>query len=397
MKKTCILSAVIVTMILLYFCFEPIITYNTGWKAFTLPEKIEPAIHHKDSISQKADSLLTKAFNLLETPALSAAVGMNNIVVWSNVIGYQHLEDTLKADLETKFRIGSTSKALTSIGLGVLLENKKLNLNSKVNDFVPYAKNSLGELTVLQLASHTSGIRNYGACFCFPVWEYYNNDHYINVKESVAIFNGNKLLFTPGTNFSYSSYNYTLLSAVMEKAADMDFLSFMEQSVFKPLGIKNIQAEDQRKELNNMSGFYEIKDGNYKKSFPVNNSNKWAGGGFIATPTDLVKLGNSFLNHTLLNQKTSKLLTTPVKLNDGIVNEQNYALGWRHTFTENVFDTKEKVEIIHHAGTATGNTSVFILFPEYNMSISVLINKSSSVSELFEFAYQLANLFARNG
>ncbi|WP_438426411.1 serine hydrolase domain-containing protein [Aquimarina macrocephali] len=392
MKKICIISILVIVIPLLFYLLEPIFVHTSGWSSFPKITKLQPAVQHQDSNSKKADSLLEDIFTHIRTPAISVAVGKNGKIVWANAIGYANLKKKIKASPETKFRIGSTSKAVTSIGLGVLLQNKKLSFDSKVKEFVPYASKSISEITLKQLASHTSGIRNYGTCFCFPIWEYYNNDEYPNIKESIAVFNNDDLLFSPGTDFSYSTYNYTMLSAMIEGAAKMDFPDFMKTSVFKPLSI-GIDVEKISSKIENLSKFYEVENNEYKEVYKVNNSNKWAGGGFIATPTDLVTLGNAFLNYKLLNKETVQSLTQPMTLTNGQINEQSYAIGWRSHASKSVFKDNYPVQIFHHAGMATGATSIFVLFPEYNASISLLINKTESPSNLFKYVYDLIHLF----
>ena len=318
---------------------------------------------------------------------------MNGQVIWSNAIGYQDIKNNAKVSLNTKFRIGSSFKAVTSLGLGLLLQERTLDLHSKVGEFVPYITQELSEITLKQLASHTSGIRNYGVCFCFPIWEHLNNDQYTSVQESIGMFNDSPLRFPSGSVFSYSSYNYTLLSAMIEGASGKDFLSFMKEDVFNPLGIDHIEGETSSISPENISKFYEIEENQYKETFKVNNSNKWAGGGFIATSTDLVKLGNAFLNHKLLDKQTTETLIEPVILTNGKINKQNYAIGWRNNTTKKILDKDQEIQILHHAGIAAGSTSIFILFPEYDLSISILMNRSGTASKLFEYSYELTKLF----
>ncbi|WP_167571881.1 serine hydrolase domain-containing protein [Aquimarina algiphila] len=392
MKKILIISALVILLPLSFYLFQPIAVYTTGWSQLPNKNTLEPLKVHQDSISKKADSLFRDIFNNLKAPAFSVAVGKNNKLIWSNVMGYQDIENNTKASLDTKFRIGSTSKAVTSIGLGVLLQNGKLDFDSKVNQFVPYANTDLSEVTMKQLASHTSGIRNYGTCFCFPIWEYYNNEEYATVEESVSIFNDDELLFPSGTDFSYSTYNYTLLSAMIEGAAQKEFRDFMQVSVFDPLGV-NIEAEKEMNPSKHLSKFYDIENKKYKEVYKVNNSNKWAGGGFLASPTDLVTVGNAFLNHTLLRKEIMHALIQPTALKNGQINKQNYAIGWRNDIIESKIEGLSGTQIIHHGGTALGSTSLLILFPEYNMSISLLMNRSGSSSDLFKYAYDIAKLF----
>ncbi|WP_298541970.1 serine hydrolase domain-containing protein [uncultured Aquimarina sp.] len=390
-KRFIIISATVFTLILSFFLFEPLFTYMIGWNNLPNNNNIRPVRPHNDLVLKKADSVLKTIYKKLNTPAVSIAVGQNNKVIWSNAMGYQDIENETLVDLTTKFRIGSTSKAVTSLGIGVLLKENKLRLEHQVKQLVPYIDNHLGELTLKQLASHTSGIRNYGACLCFPIWEYYNNDPYASVEKSIQLFNDDKLLFTPGIDFSYSSYNYTLLSAMMEEASGKPFPEFMREFIFQPLDAKFI-VEETSETIKNAAKFYDINDQEYKKVYPVNNSNKWAGGGFLASPTDLVKLGNAFLNYQLFDQNITEILTTPVLLNNAEINEQNYAIGWRND-TVDIFENGTKIRVWHHGGIANGSISLLVLFPEYNLSISLLANKNGSSSDLFENVYAIAKIF----
>ncbi|GEM_PF-6828787 len=113
-----------------------------------------------------------------------------------------------------------------------------LSLNTQAGEYLSYVSDELSKLTVQELASHTSGIRNYSTCMCLPIWEFYSNDEYKTVEASMSMFNNDALLFEPSTDFSYSPYNYTLLSGVMEGAAKKDFLSFMQDEVFEPIGLR---------------------------------------------------------------------------------------------------------------------------------------------------------------
>ncbi|WP_027393295.1 serine hydrolase domain-containing protein [Aquimarina latercula] len=387
--KICSIS--ILALVLAYYLFEPIFVYTIGWKNKPNTSNIQPVQIHNDLILKKADSILKAIYTKLDAPAVSIAVGQNNKVIWSNVIGYQDIEDKTLADLTTKFRIGSTSKAVTSLGIGVLLQNNKLNLDHQVKQFVSYVDKPLKDLTLKQLGSHTSGIRNYGTCLCFPIWEYYNNDSYSSVEESVSLFNNDELLFTPGNNFSYSSYNYTLLSAMIEEASGKPFPEFMKESVFEPLHATFI-IEETSETIKDAAEFYDVTNQKYKKVYPVNNSNKWAGGGFLASPTDLIKLGNAFLNNELFDKNTTDLLTTPVMLNNSKVNEQNYAIGWRND-AKDIFNNGTTIRVWHHGGIANGSISLLALFPEHNLSISMLANKNGSSSDLFENVYAIAKNF----
>lgn len=394
MKKAIFSGLAVAFVVLCYFLFEPVIVWAIGWEAF--PQKYldaqNVAIEDAEFIDPitKSQKSLSISHSELRAPAISIAVGINNKIVWAEARGFSDLKNERAASVGTKFRVGSVSKAVTSSGLGKLLENEKVKLDDSAGKYLPYFKSP--EITVRQLASHTSGIRNYEVCFCFPIWEYYNLGRHHTIEESIDVFNGDPLLFEPGTGFSYSTYNYTVLSGVLERASGKNFLDFMSEEIFIPVGMTQTSGDYTDSLIEDRATFYEINNGEYKEAFPVDNSNKWAGGGFISTPSDLVKLGNALLNSTILKKETVASLFRIEPLEDGTPNPQNYTLGWRKGSMP-VLGGKKEVSIVHHGGTALGATALLILFPEYQMSIAVATNRQSESFELIDHIMPIAKHF----
>lgn len=145
------------------------------------------------------------------------------------------------------------------------------------------------------------------------------------------------------------------------------------------------------RELKDRAIFYDVSKAKYKKAYAVNSSNKWAGGGMLSTPSDLVKMGNALLNNTFLSDATKAILWEPVPMDNGEINPQHYAIGWRVDATSRILGDK-KVQIIHHGGTITGSISLLMLFPAYDMSIAMMVNRTGASGELFNPIYELAKV-----
>lgn len=130
----------IIILVLCYFLFEPIALHSFGREKLIDLSDLQPKINHGEPIKSQADKILKSEFDNPGTPALSVSLGIDDKLIWSNAIGYADAEKRISADSITKFRIGSTSKTLTSVGLVVLIQGKKLRPQSLVKDFVPYAQ-----------------------------------------------------------------------------------------------------------------------------------------------------------------------------------------------------------------------------------------------------------------
>jgi CubicO group peptidase (beta-lactamase class C family) len=396
-KLSCLLGLIGLGWVV-YCLFQPIIDWNFGWKEIpqnTFEQSFEGIASpiYTDAIT-RSKAVIDSIHKKSEIPSISIASMIHGKMVWSYAVGFQDIENELPADTSTSYRIGSVSKPLTSLGLGKLIQEGEIHPDSSIQYYTSHFKDK-PKITIRQLASHQSGIRNYETCFCFPVWEYYRDKEFDNVEESLSDFESDDLLFTPNQAFSYSSFNFTALSLAMESTSKSDFLDFMDNKVFNELGMNQTKPDIKDPKFKNRSTPYDIDRGYYKNAFPVNLSNKWAGGGFLSTPSDLVRAGNALLDSVFLNTETRELLTTPQRLNNDTINYQNYALGWRHDLSERYFDGQKKVEIIHHGGMAVGGLALLVVYPEYDLVLAIAINKSGKHGrfELFDYITPIAENF----
>jgi CubicO group peptidase (beta-lactamase class C family) len=381
-----------------YHLFKPVFHAVLNFKEVPplSHEEVESTVYNTRYL-ENVEIIKGKIISVLdenEIPGLSVAVGLKGELLWRASYGYADIEEQLPLTTRHQFRIGSTSKALTSILLGKLLEQGKIDLDDKIMTYLPSLPPHMQDITVRQLASHQSGIRNYGTCLCFPIWEFHNTREFSSVTEALVTFIDDELLFLPNEGFSYSSYNYTLLSAVLEKAAGLPFVQMSNEWLFEPANMTSTSIESNSIQHSKKATFYVFSDGGYYEGFPVNNSNKWAGGGFVSTPTDLVSFANKLLNHDLISANTLNDLFTPQKLKSGELNPQNYALGWRSSWLEEGIGGAERIKYVHHAGTAEGSSSLFVLFPEHKLVVSVLINANmQNRKALWDMVFNIAEAF----
>jgi len=83
-----------------------------------------------------------------------------------------------------------------------------IDLDASFYEYVPYFPQKKHDFTIRQLAGHTAGIRGYRGK------EYRLNKAY-SIKDSLRIFKDDGLLFKPGTNYHYNSYDWVLISLAM--------------------------------------------------------------------------------------------------------------------------------------------------------------------------------------
>jgi CubicO group peptidase (beta-lactamase class C family) len=298
-------------------------------------------------------------------PGLAAAVAVDGQIVWAEGFGYADVENRVPVWPTTRFRIGSVSKPVTAAAVARLVEEEKLDLDAPVQRYVPGFPQKGHVITTRQLAGHLAGIRHYRGD------EFLLARRYNTVLEGLAIFQDDPLLHPPGTRFLYSSYGWNLVSAVVEGAAGKDFLSYMEEAVFAPLGMRSTVADFNNRIIFQRTRFYaRDREGRLLNAPYVDNSYKWAGGGFLSTVEDLARFGSAHLGAGFFRQATLDLLFTSQRDAEG--KETNYGIGW------NVEKDSKGRRRAAHGGGSVGGTAMLILYPESKVVVAVLANLSNA-------------------
>jgi serine beta-lactamase-like protein LACTB len=125
----------------------------------------------------------------------------------------------------------------------------------------------------------------------------------------------------------------------------------------------------------------------------VDLSHRLAGGGWISTSFDLAKFGQGFISDNFISRNIRQEFWTSQKLNNGKVNNQSYAIGWRANEL-NLRGELGWVSYDHHGGVSRGAQSFLMVIPKYKLSLAVNINSNTEVfSDFSEIVRPLARLF----
>lgn len=368
-------------------------------KDVTLPAHLpRTTLFHKHPQATAALNLLSQHRAAIHAPAISGAVAIDGQIVWAGAVGWGNIEKQIPATADIQFRIGSTSKAVTATLLARMVQAGKVELDKPIVSYYPNLPNPAWEnITLRQLASHTSGLPDYIDNYGDPWGFYYlfNLDkRYTSVSESLEVFDDTDLLFEPGTQYHYTSFNTVLQSVVLEAVAGESFLETIRREIFNPLYMNATGAEYEFAQQNSLAGFYWNHDGKYpgfRLWHEVDLSHRLAGGGFISTPSDMVKLGSAWLDNNFITAETRNIFWQPQTLIGGSIDPENYALGWRWADYE---DEHGRVHNANHGGVSRGSQSWLMVIPERNMAVAVMIN--SNVDTFWDFgqvSMPLARLF----
>ena len=335
----------------------------------------------------KLDSLRRE----MSIPGLSISVSVDRRVVWSEGMGYADLELRSPATPLTRYRIGSVSKILTAAGVALLHQRGELDLDAPVQEYVPsFPRKPEGEITTRLLAGHLGGIRHYVDIET----EYYLTRRYETVFEALEIFRDDPLVATPGTEWSYSSYGFNLLSAVIAGASGRGFLQYLDEEVFRPLGMLHTGGDRTDSLVVNRARPYDrAPDGRLINARYIDNSHKWAGGGFLSTTEDLLRFAHAHLEPSLLSRETLDLLWTSQRTVTG--EEVGVGIGWRIMPPSRVGGRRA----VGHAGGAIGGNALLLVYPDDGVAVAVAANiadigyPQGGALVFGDVIYEIADLF----
>jgi CubicO group peptidase (beta-lactamase class C family) len=321
-------------------------------------------------------------------PGLSVAVGAGGEIVWAEGFGWADLDKRVPVSPHMRFRIGTASTALTSAAVGLLLEKQALELDAKIQTYVPEFPEKQWPVTLRQLMGHLGGVANDGG----------DEGPLFGVRcerpvEGLPYFKDRALLFEPGTRYRYSSYGWILISAAVEAVAEQPFLRFMEQEVFEPLGMDETEADSSTEQIADRVTAYFPRfaaDPRYGPDLmrPLDYSCYAGASAFLSTPSDLVRFGMAIADGKLLQPATVQLLQTSQRLASG--EETGYGLGWD---LETVpFGGAQTRTVGHDGDSLGGKVASLMTFPEQGIVVAVTSN--ISYADTSAVALSIAHAFA---
>ncbi len=356
------------SFILAFSFLWPSCTTTNQFKTLKLDEA---AVHQIDSIC--IANLQNEHY-----PGLAISVISGDQTQWSRGYGYANKE--LKQAVNPSahlFRIGSISKTVTAAALGRLMDKNQVGLDVPIGHYMPDLPSDKKEITLRQLGGHLAGIRHYKGI------EFLSNIRYESVDEAMEVFIHDELLYPPGTEYTYSTHGWTVVSAVMEEAADKSILEIIEDEVSEPLRLGDLKGDHVDSIHFNRVEFYEFQDGKGFESPDVDLSNKWSGGGLLCSAEDLARFGFALADPGYIEATSLEEITKSQMLPDK--SKTNYGIGVRSGKDDN-----EK-RWFGHSGGSIGGTSMLLIYPDENLVIVTLVNLSGA--KMNDLAWKIADVF----
>ncbi len=324
-------------------------------------------------------------------PALGVTLVEGDSIIWSDGLGLANKADSIPADGQTMFRIGSISKMFVSLSILKLQDEGKVSLLDPVSELVPEIafKNQWSEtnpILVQHLLEHTTGWDD------IHITEYALDAKDMTLKEGLDYHPHSRISrWVPGTRFSYCNSGPPVAAYIVEKISGMSFEDYVQQNFFDPMGMENMTYFE--------STDYQLKgatlyEGNQPQ--PYWNIIMRPSGSINATPKDMGKFVRFFVKRgwvdslQLISFSSLQRMETPTSnLGSKAGLEIGYGLS---NYTSNY----DGFVYQGHNGGVNGGSSELAYLPEHSLGYAFMINTAggsgySAISDLIR-SYQTRNL-----
>lgn len=342
---------------------------------FTIGLNAQNSIKNFDVI---VDSLYL-IFNETGKPGCAIAVVKGGKVVYQKCFGLSDLEHQIPITSSTLFGLASVSKQFTGYGISKLIQEKRINPNLEIVNYLQNENKLWETIQVRNLIHHTSGIWDWPYLFLASGHTFNNVATHQNIYKLIE--SQSNLNFQTGSEFEYCSSNYVLLGQVITNVTDTSYFDWINQNVFKPSGMTETVFQKSNSDLiNNRAYGYLYENYQYKRT--TDNISPQGTGSIYSNLTDMITWTKYILSeYSKKNPLIIQMLETDT-LNSREVVPYAYGL------------MKRGNGCYWHDGVFQGFRNITIFHPEQNIGVVLLSNSGSNY--IMRSAFSVAEMYVND-
>lgn len=358
-----------------------------GWRTYVpmparpsrIPLLLVPALLAPGPLSAQAaaevDRLLAP-FSAGNSPGATILIIQDGRVLLKKGYGLADLRTRAPIGPETPFLLGSLSKAFTAMAVMILAERGRLGYDDPLSKHLPEFHGAAGQVSLRQLLHHTGGFPEFEALllangqigFDWPRSASGPSSPIEPTSQDVLalLAQVRDLRFAPGTKWEYSNSGYVILAQVVERISGRPFPRFLQDEVFKPLGMeRTVVANQTRPSIPGAATGYTLENGAYRDIDYAPHRSVYGHCNIYSTLEDLYRWDQALQSERLVSATTLKVAFSPGHLRDGT--PTSYGFGWR-------LGRRAGFDAVEHGGSFVGFRAVILRIPERRFTAIALSN-----------------------
>jgi CubicO group peptidase (beta-lactamase class C family) len=298
----------------------------------------------------------------------SVLLARDGKVLLSKGYGMADIENDVPNTPRTKFRIASVTKQFTAMGIMLLQQEGKLNVQDSVCKFIEDCPPAWQPITLHHLLTHTSGLpENFSIQDLMSLTLSRNP-----MRDGLEMIKTRPLQSTPGETYQYSSVGYNMLGYILEQVSGRKYEDYLREKIWSPLGM-NDTGQDHESLLVKRRATGYFSPTARAQYLPIDLA-AYAGG-LYSTVEDLYRWDQALYTEQLLPKSALDTVFTP--------HQGDYGYGW--TIIKGEWGT-----VIAHNGGVPGFASNISRYVDRKATVIILSNLESA-----PIAQMVADLTAR--
>ncbi|MDA3616654.1 serine hydrolase domain-containing protein [Polluticaenibacter yanchengensis] len=282
-------------------------------------------------------------------------VTRNDSILLKQSYGFADYEWHVKNTTDTKFQLASVTKQFTAAAILILVEEGKLSLTDRLSQFYPDFPKA-DSVTIHMLLSHSSG-----QALGFKELALST----MHADSAYAAIKRMPYVFSPGTGSGYSNIGYYLLGKIIEQVSGDSYARFLNENIFKKVGMKNTGVSDNNTVVLHKARVYQRSETGFIHNPYINWQINRGHDGIYSNVEDLAAWDKALYGTSILSAKSKQIMFTAY-------NADSYGYG----FLINPFYNHGH-QLIAHDGGFFGTMTSFNRFTEDKIFITVLSNNES--------------------
>ncbi len=349
-------------------CFVLVTSLASGRTTAARPDP------YKDAIAT-ARSEIWQAINSGQCGSATAAITVNGKVVYAEGFGMANREKSIPVNRNTLFNIGSISKMYVAAAIMLLVEDGKVSLDDPVTRYLPefkMADDRYKAITVRMLLNHTSGMPGTQSANSFS-FKYDDNTK----QETINTLARAHLKHAPGAMAAYCNDGFTLAEMIVERVSGRKYIAFLNERIFRPLGLKNTGMGLGEIKGKPVALYYEPETG---KVHPLEVISILGAGGLSSTAEEVCRFTDSFSAKGKLLKRSSlaemRSAQPPASARALRSPSFSYGLGWDMTGFPR-YDAAG-IQVLGKSGGTANYSSMVYTVPDKKISVAVIASGAES-------------------
>ena len=336
------------------------------------------------NIESQVDEFMNK-FVGKKVPGAQVSISKNGNIILSKGYGKANIEKGTPVTSSTTFNYASVSKLFIWTAAMQLQEQGKLDLKCDIRKYLPknyrLKINFKQPVTFENLMNHNAGFEAF--------WSHHGNSSDFNSlgEATRRCYSGNQC-FKPGEFQGYSNYGANLAAFIIENISGIPFYKYVKENIFKPccMNVCYPERDPIKCVVQNKAVGY---NGRFKKTSVYAGDWLYASGSVIGSADELSKFASALMP---TKDKKSPLFKKPETLKKML--SVSYSPTGEELFSihHGFWGTDGNYRGLGHTGCVEGMVSHFLIVPEENFSVSVLVNGENG----WDITYGLAWLLTGN-